>query len=246
MKKLSPPSVRALVESQIQRPAAGHTIIVDKVAKTFGERGLKEVSFSVTPGEFVFVIGRTGSGKTTLLRLLRGELSPEKGTITIGGVSLKNIDKMAYRRQIGFVSQTVDAIERLTVSENIAYPLQALRKDPSEIKNRVNTLLEVFDLEHAKNRLCNDQELSGGERQRMAIARAIAHGPDLLLCDEPTGNLDEKTTYGVLKTLNQVAMIGTTVLCVTHDPDIVNLMKRRVLVIEEGLITSDHIGGYQL
>jgi ABC-type ATPase involved in cell division len=183
---------------------------------------------------------------TTLLRLIQGKYLPDHGSISIGGLFLKQLDSTAYRRKIGFVSQTVDAIERMTVAENIAYPLQTLRRDPRQIQKRVQELLEVFGLQHAHNRLCDDQQLSGGERQRMAIARAIAHEPDLLLCDEPTGNLDEHTTYGVLKTLNQVAMIGTTVLCVTHDPTIVDLMRKRVIVIRDGQVALDQTGGYQL
>lgn len=246
MKKRTPPSVRALIKNQQQRPAAGHIIVVDQVQKKFGERGLKDVSFCVNPGEFAFVVGPTGSGKTTLLRLLQGKITPDSGQISIGGYGLGELDKTAYRRRVGFVSQTVDAMEKMSVWENIAYPLQALYKERDYINKRVGHLLEVFNLEHAKKRLCNDQELSGGERQRMAIARAIVHGPDLLLCDEPTGNLDENTTYGVLQTLNQVAMIGTTVLCVTHDPEIVNLMQKRVIVIKDGEIVSDEIGGYKL
>jgi cell division transport system ATP-binding protein len=221
-------------------------MIVDGVSKRFGERGLKNASFAVAPGEFVFLTGRSGGGKTTLLRLIQGKLLPDSGSISIGGIGLTDLDKTEYRRKVGFVSQTVDAIERMTVAENIAYPLQTLRRSPHEIKARVDELLAVFGLEHARNRLANNQSLSGGEYQRMAIARAIAHGPDLLLCDEPTGQLDEITTYEVLKTLNQVASIGTTVLCATHDPVIVDLMRKRVIVIRDGEVASDTTGGYRL
>lgn len=246
-KKLPPPSVRAVLAQRVQQPTAEHLISLDKVGKVFkGDRGLKEVSFCVQPGEFAFIVGPTGHGKTTLLRLILGKVKPDQGDITLGGINIRNLDRQAYRRKLGFVSQTLDAVPRLTVEENIAYPLQTLRQDPEFISRRVDELLHVFSLDHARDRLCDEQQLSGGERQRMAIARAIVHGPDLLLCDEPTGNLDEGTTYGVLRTLNRVSMLGTTVLAVTHDPSIVNLMKKRVIVIRDGEVSSDKVGGYRL
>lgn len=188
----------------------------------------------------------TVTHNTTALRLLRGQFPPDSGVIKMGGLPIQRLDQRAYRRKLGFVSQGMDTLPRYSVEENIALPLQYLRLDPPYIRTRVNELLEVFGLQHARHRLCDDQELSGGERQRLAIARAIAHGPDLLLCDEPTGNLDSRTTLGVMRTLNRVSMIGTTVICVTHDPAVVNLMQKRVIVVHDGRVVSDSIGGYRL
>lgn len=183
---------------------------------------------------------------TTLLRLIRNQIQPDSGTIYLGEEPISRFKPRAYKRKVGFVSQTLDTLPLSTVVENIAMPLQYLRWSPDRIDRRVEELLDVFSLRHARNRLCNDEQLSGGERQRLAIARAIAHQPDLLLCDEPTGNLDEQTTYGVLRTLNRISMLGTTVLCVTHDPQVVDLMKKRVIVVRSGQISSDAVGGYRL
>ena len=228
----------------------GEVLALHGVRKSFetqaGEhRALQSVSFTVERGEFVFVTGITGCGKTTLLRTLHGQLQPDEGYITLGGVDISRLDQKSFRRRVGYVSQSFDVLSRMTVAENIAYPLETLRQHHSRIRHRVEELLKVFDLSHARDRLANDS-LSGGERQRLAVARAIAHRPDLLLCDEPTGNLDAATTFGVMRTLNRVSMIGTTVVCVTHDPQIVDLMKKRVVTIHEGEVAADQIGGYRL
>jgi cell division transport system ATP-binding protein len=209
------------------------------------QRALQSVSFTVSRGEFVFITGVTGCGKSTALKLLHGQLRPDSGSITLGGVDVSKLDQKAYRRKVGYVSQNFDVLARMTVAENIAYPLETLRQHPTLIRHRVEELLQVFDLHHARDRL-SDDSLSGGERQRLAVARAIAHRPDLLLCDEPTGNLDAATTFGVMRTLNRVSMIGTTVICVTHDPQIVDLMSKRVITINEGVVASDQVGGYRL
>lgn len=229
---------------------AGELLSLKEVKKVFenngGEkRALHSVSFSVGRGEFLFITGVTGCGKTTLLKTLHGQLRPDAGVITLGGVDISRLDQKAFRRRVGYVSQNFDVLSRMTVAENIAYPLETLRQHPSRIRHRVEELLQVFDLSHARSRLADDS-LSGGERQRLAVARAIAHRPDLLLCDEPTGNLDAATTFGVMRTLNRVSMIGTTVICVTHDPQIVDLMKKRVVTIHEGEVAADQIGGYRL
>ena len=243
-------SRRSRRKQQTAAGAAGEMIALHEVRKSFltagGEqRALQSVSFTVEKGEFVFITGITGCGKTTLLRALHGQLTPDSGSITMGGVNIADIDQKSFRRKVGYVSQNFDVLERMTVAENISYPLETLRQHPRQIHHRVEELLQVFDLEHARDRLSNDS-LSGGERQRLAVARAIAHRPDLLLCDEPTGNLDAATTFGVMRTLNRVSMIGTTVICVTHDPQIVDLMRKRVITINDGMAASDQIGGYRL
>ncbi len=251
-RKAAPPTVRALASQSYQRSASGHLIGLHGVVKSFTdrksgqERGVKGLSFTVSPGEFVFLTGPTGSGKTTALRLMRGQSKPDSGRITLGGRDIATIDRRALLRSVGLVSQTLDTLPMLTVAENISYPLECLRQDPREIRERTRELVELFGLRHAAHRLCDEQELSGGERQRLAIARALAPRPDLLLCDEPTGNLDERTTYGVMRTLNRVSMLGTTIICVTHDPQIVNLMRKRVIVIRDGRAVSDSVGGYAL
>jgi len=248
--KLKPPSVRAVLAASQQTPAYRQIIAVKGVKKTFlaedGEqRALQRVDFSLAAGEFAFITGTTGSGKSTLLKLLHAQIRPDQGQILLGGLDIFKLDQRAFRRRVGFVSQHFDVLERMTVAENIAYPLETLRHHPSHIRQRVEELLEVFDLAHARSRLADDS-LSGGEKQRLAIARAIAHRPELLLCDEPTGNLDAATTFGVMRTLNRVSMIGTTVLCVTHDPQMVDLMQKRVIAIRDGVVASDSIGGYRL
>lgn len=235
---------------QAAQGTAGEILSVQGVRKSFetpgGEqRALQSVSFSVTRGEFVFITGVTGCGKSTALKLLHGQLVPDAGQIKLGGVDTRLLEQKAFRRRVGYVSQNFDVLSKMTVAENIAYPLETLREHPSRIRHRVEELLQVFDLEHARSRLADDS-LSGGERQRLAVARAIAHRPDLLLCDEPTGNLDAATTFGVMRTLNRVSMIGTTVICVTHDPQIVDLMRKRVVTIHEGVVASDRVGGYRL
>jgi len=235
---------------QVAKGTAGEILAVCGVRKSFetpaGEqRALQSVSFTVGPGEFVFITGVTGCGKSTALKLIHGQMTPDSGIITLGGVDTRLLDQKAFRRRVGYVSQNFDVLARMTVAENIAYPLETLREHPTRIGHRVEELLQVFDLEHARDRIANDS-LSGGERQRLAVARAIAHRPGLLLCDEPTGNLDAATTFGVMRTLNRVSMIGTTVVCVTHDPQIVDLMRKRVITIHEGVVASDQVGGYRL
>lgn len=249
-RRITPPSVRAVLAAHHQAPAADQIITVKDLAKTYAaaegpRRALQSVSFSVRAGEFVFITGSTGGGKTTLLKLIRGALRPDAGEVRLGGIDISRLDQKAFRRKVGFVAQDFEVLDRYTVAENIAYPLQTLKEHPSRIAMRVNELLEVFDLGHARDRLAG-ASLSGGEQQRLAIARAIAHRPDLLLCDEPTGNLDRLTTYAVMKMLNRVSMQGTTVMCVTHDDTIVSMMQKRVLVIADGVVASDSVGGYRL
>lgn len=248
--RLKPPSVRAVLQANQQTQAYRQIITVKNVKKSFlaedGEqRALQQVDFSLTAGEFAFITGTTGSGKSTLLKLLHAQMRPDRGQILLGGMDIFQLDQKAFRRRVGFVSQHFDVLDKMTVAENIAYPLETLRHHPSHIHQRVEELLEVFDLAHARNRLADDS-LSGGERQRLAIARAIAHRPELLLCDEPTGNLDLATTFGVMRTLNRVSMVGTTVLCVTHDPQMVDLMQKRVIAIRDGVVASDSVGGYRI
>lgn len=233
-----------------QRPHADHLIVVDDVHLTYEQpdsddvRGVKGVSFSVCPGEFVFITGQSGHGKTTLLHLLHGQTPPQRGRITLGGVDLRDIDRAQLRRKVALASSSLPAVEHLTVEENLRFPLELLHENPALIDARVDELLGVFGLEHARRRP-SDRTLSDGERQRLEIARAIAPKPDLLLCDEPTGKVDPATTYGVARTLNRVAMMGTTVICVTHDPHMVDLMHRRVIRLRDGRVEFDGIGGYQ-
>lgn len=247
---LSLPSVRAALANARQAEAPKGLIVFDRVTKRWAsdddgeDRGLFEVSFTVLPGEFVFVVGRTGSGKTTLLRLLHGKLRADSGTVTLGGLPLETLPTREYRQRVGLVAQTLDTLPNKTVAENIELPLQFLQWDRQRRYARVEELLRTFNLSHRADTLCDEGTISGGERQRLAIARAIVHQPDLLLCDEPTGQVDLRTSYGLMRLLNQVSMSGTTVLCVTHDPALVNLMAKRVLGIDRGRLVSDRVGGY--
>lgn len=244
------PNVRAVLAQAYQPSAPSQIITLNNVGKSYqaddGQQlALRSISFSVQAGEFVFITGPSGAGKSTLLRLLHGQLAPDEGTITLGGIDIRSLDLRQFRRQVGYVAQSFEVLPLNTVAENLAAPLEMWHQEPRLIKRRVDELLDIFDLGHARNRLAADN-LSGGEQQRLAIARAIAHRPDLLLCDEPTGNLDIRNGYQVMRMLNRVSMQGTTVICATHDENLVDLMQKRVVVIKDGTIASDSIGGYRL
>ncbi len=216
---------------------------VEKTYKT-GVTAIYDLSLNIGKGEFVFIIGSTGCGKSTLIKMLYREEKPTSGIINIGGINvskLKNRNVYKIRRKIGVVFQDFKLLPKSTVYENVAFALEIFGLPNSEVHSKVIKALELVGLKHkAKN---YPHQLSGGEQQRVAIARAIVNGPKLLICDEPTGNLDENTSMEIMKVLEEINKLGTTIIMVTHDTDIVNKMKKRVILLDSGRIVKDYKEG---
>ena len=216
---------------------------VQKTYKT-GTVALYDVDLTISKGEFVFVIGASGSGKSTLIKMLYREEKPDKGSIMIGGINvakLKNRKVYILRRKLGIVFQDFKLLPKLTVYENVAFAMEVFNYDRRKIYNRVMEVLELVGLK-GKARQYPDQ-LAGGEQQRVVIARAIVNNPKLLICDEPTGNLDPDTSMGIMKVLDDINKMGTTIIMTTHNREIVNTMKKRVVVIDQGKIIKDYERG---
>ena len=218
-------------------------ILLDRVSKKYTRTegtALDRISLHVDPKEFVIVVGQSGAGKTTLLKLLTREERPTSGKIIIGGIDydkLKDKDIPMLRRKIGVVFQDFKLLPRRTVFENIAFALEIVGVSNREIKHTVPKVLDIVNLKGKENRM--PRELSGGERQRVAIARAVVRQPRILIADEPTGNLDPKHAWDVIKVLEKINRYGTTVLLTTHNQEIVNKLKRRVVTLQGGKLTSD-------
>ncbi len=216
---------------------------VEKTYKT-GVTAIYDLNLNIAKGEFVFIIGSTGCGKSTLIKMLYREEKPTSGIINIGGINvskLKNRNVYKIRRKIGVVFQDFKLLPKSTVYENVAFALEIFGLPNSEIHSKVIKALELVGLKHkAKN---YPHQLSGGEQQRVAIARAIVNGPKLLICDEPTGNLDENTSMEIMKVLDEINKLGTTIIMVTHDTEIVNKMKKRVILLDSGRIVKDYKEG---
>lgn len=215
-------------------------IDVEKTYKN-GVNALYDLNLGIKKGEFVFVIGASGSGKSTLIKMLYREEKPTKGQIYVGGVNVakvKNSKVYKLRRKIGIVFQDYKLLQKLNVYENVAFALEIYGLPSEEIKRKV---LKALDLVGLKSRIKSyPNQLSGGEQQRVAIARAIVNSPKLLICDEPTGNLDPDTSKEIMDVINDINKdLGTTVVMATHDKDIVNRMKKRVITIENGVKVSD-------
>lgn len=206
---------------------------------------LKGINLHIRKGEMIFVIGLSGAGKSTLMKMITREEKPTSGTIQIFNEethSLVNIDTIKphiYRRKIGIVFQEVNLIEEKSVFDNIAFPLQVLGENKKTITQRVNEVLSMTGIEYLKNKM--PSELSGGEKQRVGIARALINKPSLLIADEPTGNLDYKTTESIMNLLSHINKLGTTVIMVTHDINAVNNSTGRILQIYDGIIYNDVI-----
>ncbi|GIW61411.1 MAG: cell division ATP-binding protein FtsE [Patescibacteria group bacterium] len=213
-----------------------------EVTKTFGNgtSALSDVSLTIDKGEFVFLVGPSGSGKTTLLRLLIREMLPTKGIITIGDwnlVELPNNKVPHLRRRIGFVFQDLKILMDRTIYENIMLPLEMSDVNQNEAKQKVEQILEqVGLLEHAHK---FPIQLSGGELQRAAIARALVFSPEILLADEPTGNLDNTTSWEIVKLLNDINKSGTTVIMATHNLEVVSSLGKRTVTLEKGKVIKD-------
>lgn len=218
-------------------------ILLDRVTKTYSKAmgpALNRVSLHIEPKEFVIVVGQSGAGKTTLLRLLTREERPSSGKIIVGGIDydkLKDRDIPMLRRKIGVVFQDFKLLPNKNVYENVAFALEIVGASKHEIKSTVPKVLEIVNLKGKDKNM--PLELSGGERQRVAIARAIVRQPRILIADEPTGNLDPKHAWDVIKVLEKINRFGTTVLLTTHNVAIVNKLKRRVVTLEHGKLVSD-------
>jgi cell division transport system ATP-binding protein len=221
-------------------------IYYDKVTRVYPDKSvaLENVSFGVEPKEFVTIVGHSGAGKTTLMKMLIAEDRPTAGSIffestDIGKLSKKEVSKL--RRRIGTVFQDYRLIPGKTVYENIAFAMEASGRTDAEIASDVPHVLELVDLGH---KIWNfPKELSGGERQRVAIARAIVTQPDIILADEPTGNLDPTSTYEIIRILQKINDLGTTIILTTHNKGVVDTVKGRVLTMEKGRIARDDKDG---
>ena len=210
-----------------------------------GTRALQGVNLRIDDGEFVFLVGPSGSGKSTIIKLLTGELRPTAGRVTINGYNtskMRNREVPYLRRTIGVVFQDFRLIEKKTVYENVAFAMRVVGASPKAIRDRVAYVLDLVGLAHKARRKPN--ELSGGEQQRVAIARALVNNPTLIIADEPTGNLDPDRSLEIMMLLERINDLGTTVLVVTHEKELVNRFDRRVVAIDGGLIVSDKTGGY--
>ncbi len=226
-------------------------ILLDRVTKTYNKdlgAALDRVSLHVEPNEFVIIVGQSGAGKTTLMRLLTREERPSSGKIIVGGIDydkLKDKDIPLLRRKIGVVFQDFKLLPQKTVYENVAFALEVVGVGHREIQNTVPKVLEIVNLKGKEKHM--PLELSGGERQRVAIARAIARQPKILIADEPTGNLDPKHAWDVIRVLEKINRYGTTIMLTTHNQEIVNKLKRRVVTLSHGKIASDRANaGYEV
>ncbi|KKR42537.1 MAG: Cell division ATP-binding protein FtsE [candidate division WWE3 bacterium GW2011_GWF1_42_14] len=209
-----------------------------------GKKVLDDVIFKVEPGEFMFVVGPSGAGKSTIIKLLTKEETPEGGDILFNGESIINISKESVpdlRRKIGVIFQDFRLLDSKTVFDNVAVALEVADSSLEEIRSIVPNVLNMVGL--TEKMFKYPKQLSGGEKQKVAIARALAHEPDVILADEPTGMIDPDSVDDVLEVLEKINSLGTTVIMATHDQEIVNAMKKRVLRIERGQIISDKKGG---
>lgn len=233
---------------EVKKIPSEDIIVLDNVSKSYatGAPALNGISLSVKQGEFVFIVGDSGSGKSTLIKLLLRELLPTSGEIYVNGQSLaglkrRNVPK--YRRNLGVVFQDFRLLKDRNVYENVAFAQRIIQVPNREIRKNVPSILSVVGL--AGKYKAKPRQLSGGEQQRVALARALINRPPILLCDEPTGNLDPKNSWEIMKLLEQINKKGTTVLVVTHNREIVNEMQKRVITMKKGIIVSDEEkGGY--
>lgn len=207
-------------------------------------RAIDQVSFVIKAGEFVSLVGQSGTGKTTILRLLIGEEKPKTGRIIIGNWDITDIratELPLLRKQIGVVFQDFKLLSKKTVFENVAFALEVSGASFGKIQRIVPQVLKIVGLEGKEHKFPN--QLSGGEKQRVVIARALSHKPKILVADEPTGNLDSINAQGIITLLQKINSLGTTVLLITHDREIVNNLKKRVITLENGRIVSDQKQG---
>ncbi|MBA2358571.1 MAG: cell division ATP-binding protein FtsE [Actinobacteria bacterium] len=223
-------------------------IVFDSVTKIYEPdvAALRDVSFVIEKGEFVFVVGASGSGKSTVIRLLLKELEPTSGRVLVGGRDLGRLKRSRVallRRNVGCVFQDFKLLQDRSAAENVAYALKVQGESSDSIRRKVPEVLGLVGLSHKGSSL--PDELSGGEQQRVSIARAVVNHPPLLVCDEPTGNLDPDTSVGIMQLLYRINRAGTTILMVTHDREMVDKMRKRVIALEDGRLARDERrGGY--
>lgn len=218
----------------------------DNVSKKYPPNivAVSDIDLEIKSGEFVFLVGPSGAGKSTLLRLLAREYLPTTGKIIVEDIDITKIkgkDIALYRRKVGFVFQDFKLLDDRTVSENVAIALEVRSMEDAEIHREAERILKLFEIWDRRNLFPN--QLSGGEAQRTAIARAMIGKPDILLADEPTGDLDPQTSWGVIQLLNEINSWGTTIVMATHNVEIVNTLKRRVVSIKGGKVTKDKSEG---
>jgi cell division transport system ATP-binding protein len=232
-----------------QVPGPSAMIVFDGVTKIYDPNvvALQDVSFVIDKGEFVFVVGASGSGKSTIIRLLIKELEPTRGRIIVGGrdlVRLKRSKVPLLRRNVACVFQDFKLLPNRTAYENVAYALKVQGESREATRKKVPEVLNLVGLGAKMNSY--PDELSGGEQQRVSIARAVVNHPPLLVCDEPTGNLDPDTSVGIMQLLYRINRSGTTILMVTHDREMVDKMRKRVIALDEGRLARDERrGGYE-
>ena len=210
-----------------------------------GTKAIRGITLTIEDGEFVFLVGPSGSGKSTIIKLLTGEVEPCAGRIMINGFSVSNISNRQIplmRRTLGVIFQDFRLIEKKTVYDNLDFVMRAVGASPKEIKKRIPYVLELVGLGGKADRY--PTELSGGEQQRVAIARALVNNPDTIIADEPTGNLDPARSLDLMLLLEKINSLGTTVLVVTHEKELVNAFSKRVIAIDSGKIVGDGMDGY--
>ena len=233
---------------KVSEKTSSSVITLNNVGMTYagsnGVRALNGINLKIEQGEFVFIVGDSGSGKSTLIKLLLRELVSTEGEIIVDGYNLNRLRHRKipkFRRSIGVVFQDFRLLKDRNVYETVAFAQRIIQKSNKEIKRNVPSILSIVGL--AGKYKAKPRHLSGGEQQRVAIARALVNKPAILLCDEPTGNLDPKNTWDIMKLLEQVNEQGTTVIVVTHNREIVNAMQKRVITLKRGVIISDEEKG---
>ncbi|MGB2952530.1 MAG: cell division ATP-binding protein FtsE [Gaiellaceae bacterium] len=231
-----------------EAPSASAMIVFEGVTKIYEPdvAALRDVSFVIEKGEFVFVVGASGSGKSTIIRLILKELDPTGGKILVGGRDLTRLKRSKVpllRRNVGCVFQDFKLLSNRTAAENVAFALKVQGESRGQIRSKVPEVLTLVGL--ADKMASLPDELSGGEQQRVSIARAVVNHPPLLICDEPTGNLDPDTSVGIMQLLYRINRAGTTVLMATHDREMVDKMRKRVIALDDGRLARDERrGGY--
>ena len=212
---------------------------------TEGNTALNGVSLQIEDGEFVFLVGPSGSGKSTIMKIITGELRPTSGQVHVNGYNLESIRKrdIPYmRRTLGVVFQDFRLIPNMTVYDNVAYAMRVIGAREAEIKERVPYVMDLVGLTGKERR--RPTEMSGGEQQRLAIARALVNNPSTIIADEPTGNLDPARSFELMSLLQEINNLGTTVLVVTHEQELVRRFVKRVIAIDDGMVISDGMDGY--